>query len=174
MAACSTGKPTASKWNAEKRPAPLPGPSKTPLTRPTLPTIAGPIDWPGESVAVFGVGALEWARELRPSNAHLVRVELRHAAGFDLQRQADEETTLHAHPDALIDGLLALRERAREITIGVGAPFAVAVRSRRVVWIAGGQPFRSLPLALQPVARSAHLVLEAPRPTTARSLRALL
>ena len=143
---------------------------KTPLARPALPDVDAPVGWPGETFAVFGPGALRWARELRRHlpGARLVRVELRHAEGFEVDD--GDELTVHAHPDALLEALAEVRPAGAGFTVGVGPAFALATRPDRLVWIRRRDTLRSLPAALRERARAAHLVLEDARLETARAL----
>lgn len=147
---------------------------KTPLTRPELPEIERRISWP-RAIAIFGSGADAFASHLasalreRGADPRVLRVELRHAEGFE-----QKDDVLSASPGALIDALESVRSDA--LTIGVGAPFALAVECSVVIHIRGN--VRSLSLSLSPAQRAlvarAHLVLEEPREGVAAALASLL
>lgn len=151
--------------------------SKVPLERPALPSVPTRLDWPARSVAVFGSGAARWASALRESlvesgrPARILHADLRHAAGYSLA-ETEEGVAVHAHPDALLEALRDARARSDSpaITVGVGAPYAVAVVTDVQVWIRGGATLRSLPATLRPIAAEATLVLEEPRCGVAREL----
>lgn len=143
----------------------------TPLERPALPHVDAPVSWPHAFViAVFGPGEARFARALadaRPGAA-LLTVALRHAPGFELRDGA-----IFAHPSALTAALEASDPHAG-VVVGVGGPFAVAVRADLVVWIADGQPAVSLPPPLRTPARRAALVIEEAREGVAAALGAAL
>ncbi len=143
----------------------------TPLERPDLPALEGPLTWPGATViSVFGPGERAFAEALaaaRPG-ASLVEVVLRHAPGHE-----PRGTHLLAHPDALLAGLAALGAPS-SFVVGVGAPFAIAVRARLAIWITGGNAPMALPPPLRPIARRAGLALEEARLDVARLLAAAL
>lgn len=138
----------------------------TPLERPDLPVIEAPIEWPAYVVSVFGPGDRAFGAALvaaRPG-AVMIEARLRHAPGFDAK-----DGTVTAHPDALVEALGA-RAPSAPFVVGVGAPFAVAVRADLRVWIADGLPLAGLPPALRPIARAAELALEEGRPALASAL----
>lgn len=143
----------------------------TPLERPRLPAIDAPLAWPGASViSVFGPGERAFAEALaaaRPG-ASLVEATLRHAPGHELRG-----THVLAHPDALLAGLAALGAPT-SFVVGVGAPFAIAVRARLAIWITDGLAPMALAPPLRPIARGAGLALEEARLDVARLLAAAL
>jgi len=141
-----------------------------PLERPQAPTVDERLRWPGRVVAVFGPGDRAFAEALVAGrdDAALVRAELRHGPGFEVV-----DGCVHAHPDALLEGLDAARPDAA-LVVGTGAAFAVAVEPSLTVWIAdGAHPF-ALPRALRAAARGASLVLESARPGVAEALAVTL
>ena len=150
--------------------------TKVPLERPLLPAVETQLDVPF-GVAVVGPGALSFARILgeglaaagRPPT--LLWVQIRHVHGFDLVSGPFEgELHLYAEPSALLEGLRSSLAEARAPIVGVGEAFAIAVRVPLSVWIADGASVLSLPAPLRAFAREAQLVLESPRPDTARAL----
>ena len=143
----------------------------TPLERPSLPSIDAPLTWPTTPVvAVFGLGEDVFAEALvaARADASLVRVSLRHAPGFALR-----DDGLVAHPSALVDGLRELGPPS-PFVVGVGAAFAIAVRSNLTVWISAGQPRLALPPPLRAIAGAAGLVLEEARVALAAPLAGAL
>lgn len=140
-----------------------------PLARPTLRELPERSRWPG-AVAVIGQGATPFAERLAQTltelgvAARVLRVELRHAPGHDV-----EGDVVHAHPDALGPALEAARASSSAITIGVGLPFAAAVVGDLTVWIrdGGGAPLGPIERAITTEAR---LVLDEPRLATADAL----
>ena len=170
MAGSCTGRRTASRSSAEglvERGAPM---TSVPLSRPALPRLGAPLEWPGRVMAVFGPGDLAFARAVaKATPARLVIVELRHAAGH---RAVGEQ--IHAHPDALLEALDLAKPApdSERLVIGVGPAFALAVRASPLIWITGGQHPISLPPALREIATRADLALERARPRLAEELAA--
>lgn len=138
----------------------------TPLERPELPAIDARVAPGGRVIAIFGPGDRAFAEAIaaaRPEAA-IVEATLRHAPGWE--RRGDGVV---AHPDALVEALRASWPPA-QLVLGVGAPFAVAVRASLAIWIADGLPILGLPPPLRAVAREAALVLEEARPAVAAHL----
>jgi hypothetical protein len=127
-------------------------------------------------VAVFGAGARAFAEALAGERPALTLVtELRHAAGFEIARDA-HVTRVLTHPSASLEALEAASPSADEaaLTIGVGLAFACAVEADLVVWLRGADSMLSLPAAARGAARGAGLVLDGPNLGVARELGGLL
>jgi hypothetical protein len=152
---------------------------KVSLSRPVLREApAQRAAWPG-SVAVLGRDAAAFAERLRDqllgrgTPARVLRVELRHASGFD-RHHGPLDTRIDTHPEALADAVADARAASSGVTIGVGTPFAAAVRAELVIFLRAGESLLTLPPLERMLAREAHLVLDEPRLETADALAARL
>lgn len=145
---------------------------RIPLERPALPVLEERLEWPS-AVSVMGRGAEAFADAIASSlralgvDAHVLRVELRRAAGASVS--GGHDAVIHAHPDALIEALAPL-VAAHPVAIGVGPAFAAAVRAEHTIWIRGAESAASLGPTERALAAEATLILEEPRPGVARAL----